>query len=318
MSLEENQLSYNKPKVPQDSYLHGEPSLRYTIVLPHYVDVSSPQPGITRYRYIGPKSEPGSEITDGYTITIVARTTSASSTELLAAQEIQGQRSTIIEGPVSDQLADQHVSRFTAQSELGNKPIEHYALIPDNGFEYIVSVNISPYENNEYRQEVETILETLTFLSSNEASSLESRIIPIAMLDYESVSGSYVKESNGKERGCDKVVIIDYVLEEDTTTPLTQSLTQLFAYNSDMVAGWQNFIASQNSTLLFDRVYITEGVAHIYLTGELGSLGGVCDNPRAAIQIEETALAYPTVNSVQLYLNNEPTNLTPDGRGNTL
>ena len=56
-------------------------------------------------------------------------------------------------------------------------------------------------------------------------------------------------------------------------------------------------------------------MAKIYLTGELGPLGGVCDNPRAAIQIEETALAYDTIDSVALFLNGEPTNLTPSGRG---
>lgn len=89
----------------------------------------------------------------------------------------------------------------------------------------------------------------------------------------------------------------------------------LFALDDTDVEGWQNFIARTNRTLTFRRARVEEGTAHIYLEGELSGLGGVCDNPRAAIQIEETALQFDTVEEVQLYLNGEPTDLRPDMRG---
>ena len=79
-----------------------------------------------------------------------------------------------------------------------------------------------------------------------------------------------------------------------------------------MVDGYTNFIARTNDTLSFERAEVDEdGTAHIYLTGELSGLAGVCDDPRAAIQIEETALQFATVAEVQLYLNDEPTDLIP-------
>jgi hypothetical protein len=72
-----------------------------------------------------------------------------------------------------------------------------------------------------------------------------------------------------------------------------------------------NFIARTKKTLKYDRVMLANGTAHIFLTGELSGLAGVCDDPRAAIQIEETALQFPSVKKVQLYLNGNPTTLIP-------
>lgn len=305
----------NTDSLPVGFRLHGEPDDGYTIALPFAVDASRPQPGITRYRYVGPGSQSNSEITDGYTVTITARTASTSSVEAVAAQEIQGERATVLEEPTTSRLAGEPVARYTTESELGNAPIDHYAFVPGNGFAYIVSVNIPPDERAQYQDEIDAILETLTFLDERAATSLASRIIPIAMLDYDAGGGRYVKESSGKARGCDTVVLTEHVLPKATATPLHASLQQLFAYATDTVGGWQNFIASQNDTLRFDHAEITGTTANIYLTGALGPLGGICDNPRAAIQIEETALAYPTVDSVRLYLNGELTDLTPDGRG---
>ena len=301
--------------IPNGYRLYTEPDYGYSIALPFAVDTSTPQTGTTRYRYLGLNNQPGSEITDGYTITITSRTANATSVEALALQEIQGKRQTVQEEPTIEELAGTRVSHYTTESELGNSPLEHYAFLPGNNFEYIVSINSSPHESNQYQEEIQTILDSLTFLSKSEAVSLASRTIPIAMLDYTGVGGQYSKESGGIERGCDKVVLIQHTLAEATTTPLNASLQQLFSYDSDTVGGWQNFIASQNKTLFFDHAEIKGSKAEIYLTGELGALGGVCDNPRTAIQIEETALAYSTVDSVQLYLNGEPSDLTPSGKG---
>lgn len=301
--------------LPVDFRPHAEPDQRYRIALPYEVDVSSPQTGITRYRYLGPNNEPNSEITDGYTITIETEATSETSLEELVTERTEAETTNLLEEPESMMLNGHEAFRYVTESALGNKPITHYVVLPGNGYEYYISTNITPSNNTAYQETVMSILDTLEFVDQATAKSLEARVVPIAMLDYAAVGGQYARESNGKERGCDKVVTIEHLLPAPTTTPLTASLQQLFDYQRDAVGGWQNFMASQNQTLEFDRAVISNGTAKIYLTGELGPLGGVCDNPRAAIQIEETALAYESVDSVELYLNGELNDLTPSGRG---
>lgn len=116
------------------------------------------------------------------------------------------------------------------------------------------------------------------------------------------------------ERGCDRVVMIERTIAP-TTAPLTAALNELFSIATTSVSGYYNFIANTNGTLSFDRARVEDGTAHIYLTGELSGLAGVCDDPRAAIQIEETALQFTTVTDVILYLNEEETDLIPDESG---
>ncbi len=141
----------------------------------------------------------------------------------------------------------------------------------------------------------------------NVSRETETSSVLVAFLDREGVS-------DGKSRGCDKVVMVEYSTPP-TTTPLATAMQVLFAIDSEDVNGLFSFIARTNDTLRFDRATIVDGIANIYLTGELTGLAGVCDDPRAVIQIEETALQFPTVKSVQIYLNEEPTTLVPDERG---
>jgi len=298
--------------IPNNFRHHAEPEQQYRIALPYDVDVSSPQPGITRYRYVGPNNESSSEITDGYTITIAAEAVDSADLDTLESELAETNET--VEELRRTTIAGESALRYVTKSALGNRPITHYAFIPGNGYRYDLS--ISTYaQDNAYQSTVDTIASTLRFIDTSTAVALRSRIVPIAMLDYGEVGGQYVRESSGKERGCDKVVLIEHVLDEATTMPLTASLEQLFAHNKDTVGGWQNFIASRNDTLSFESATVSDGTANVYLAGELGPLGGVCDNPRAAIQIEETALAYDTVDTVKLYLNGEQTDLTPSGRG---
>jgi len=127
--------------------------------------------------------------------------------------------------------------------------------------------------------------------------------VRIALLD---ISGT----TTSKERGCDRVVLVP-VTVATTSAPLTAALQALFRLSTTTVSGFFNYIDRTNETLSFDRVTILNGTANIYLTGSLSGLAGVCDDPRAAIQIEETALQFATVNKVQIYLNGTATTLTP-------
>jgi spore germination protein GerM len=128
--------------------------------------------------------------------------------------------------------------------------------------------------------------------------------IKIALLDT-------TGQGTGKARGCDTVNLVARTIPA-TTTPLAAAMHALFAAPEGSQPGTQyNFIARTKNTLHFERATVANGTAHIYLTGSLSGLAGVCDDPRAQIQIEETALQFSTVQKVQIYLNNQPTTLTP-------
>lgn len=136
-------------------------------------------------------------------------------------------------------------------------------------------------------------------------SAAATSTVLLAMLDTAQIS-------NGPSRGCDQVVMVNQQIAT-TTAPLTAALNALFSISTTTVQGWFNYIPRTSATLQFASATVANGTANIYLTGSLSGLAGVCDNPRTEIQIEETALQFPTVQQVQLYLNNQPvTTLAPD------
>lgn len=140
-------------------------------------------------------------------------------------------------------------------------------------------------------------------LHDSESPSSGTTIIKLALLDTAAIS-------NGKARGCDRVVMINREIAA-TSSVLNAAMRELFAEEREEVSGAFNFITRTNDTLMFERATIEAGTAHIYLTGSLSGLAGVCDDPRAQIQIEETALQFPSVARVEIYLNGTKTNLTP-------
>lgn len=90
-----------------------------------------------------------------------------------------------------------------------------------------------------------------------------------------------------------------------TVAPLTAALRELFTLH-DRDYGQSGFYnALYQSNLRLEGATIVNSVATIRITGNL-TLGGVCDNPRVAAQITQTALQFATVKSVQVFLNNVP------------
>ncbi len=129
------------------------------------------------------------------------------------------------------------------------------------------------------------------------------------------VSLALLRDPQGPpDRGCDDIVFVD-VPACSTTSRLSAALKTLFALDRDSVGGARHFMSRTNETLTFDHATVAGDTAHVYLTGRLTGLRGVCDNPRARIQIEETARHVAGVDHVVLYRNNRRTNLQPDGRG---
>lgn len=105
----------------------------------------------------------------------------------------------------------------------------------------------------------------------------------------------------GVTRGCDVVFMVNRSIAP-TTAPLNSALQELFKKDSGIDSTAGNFIAAQ-SKLGFDKATLENGVASIFLTGEIGPYENECDRERAFIQIRETALQFTTVKSVVFYLD---------------
>jgi spore germination protein GerM len=108
--------------------------------------------------------------------------------------------------------------------------------------------------------------------------------------------------AKGKLVGCgDSVVLVDRKIDK-TVAPLRAALVELLSINDQDASGY--YTALDAADLELDNVRIENGKATIELSGTL-SLGGVCDSPRVKAQLEETALQFPTVTSVNVMLNGE-------------
>ena len=115
------------------------------------------------------------------------------------------------------------------------------------------------------------------------------------------------------ERGCGEVVFAHCQVPL-TADPLSAALDTLFSIDRGSVGGHRHFLSRTNETLPLRNVSREGAVVEVRLEGRLFGLRGVCDHPRARIQIEETARRVAAVDSVALYLNGTPTDLQPGGR----
>jgi hypothetical protein len=118
-------------------------------------------------------------------------------------------------------------------------------------------------------------------------------------------------------RGCDVFELVERDVPI-SSMPLNAVFIELFSKKDIWMPGELapgNFITSQKE-LFFDKADIQNGVAKIYLIGKIGPLSGVCDNPRLRIQLEETALQYPSIQTVEFYLNGIKNDLIFSQKGN--
>jgi hypothetical protein len=268
----------------------------------------------TKFLYDGAVQPTTTELQEGYMITVSAYDPEEyDSLEVLAGEQLAHAQAL---GTITQELQATtfHSSpAYAYESETVGAPTMSI-FVASPAWLYHISYSTVGQERALYDELVDGMLESFTTspalvpTDSADNSAVLDRV-SIAFLDTE-------QTTSGKERGCDRVVMVEERIVP-TTTPLTAALQTLFALERQRVTAdlWYNFISQTNDTLTFDRVTVQNGVAKVYLEGELTGLAGVCDNPRAQIQIEETALNFPTVNSVEIYLNGELTDLTPDERG---
>ncbi|MFZ6028649.1 MAG: GerMN domain-containing protein [Chloroflexota bacterium] len=110
----------------------------------------------------------------------------------------------------------------------------------------------------------------------------------------------------GKKIGCDdSVVPVEVVFEPPTDTPLPAALEELLALDGQYYGQSGLYNVFYQSDLAVESAQIKNGEAIIRLAGTL-RLGGVCDDPRLRAQLEETALQFPGVQDVAIFINGEP------------
>jgi hypothetical protein len=105
--------------------------------------------------------------------------------------------------------------------------------------------------------------------------------------------------------GCDDSLVPLRVEIEPTVAPLTAALNEIFSSDDRTYANTDLYNPFYNSDVSIQGIDITDGVAEIALTGEL-NIGGACDVPRIESVIEQTALRFRTVDSVEVTLNGNP------------
>jgi spore germination protein GerM len=119
---------------------------------------------------------------------------------------------------------------------------------------------------------------------------------------------------SGKRIGCNDSVVAVMREVRPTPAPLRVALEELLrmpqeyrtsSTTASSSATPELYNALGRSELRLNRVSVQKGLARIHLGGRLTS-GGVCDSPRIVAQIEETALQFPSVKGVKVFINGTP------------
>ena len=112
-------------------------------------------------------------------------------------------------------------------------------------------------------------------------------------------------EDNGQSGtlvGCGDSAVPVTVIIPRTQGVLKAALEELLSIQEQYYGESGLYNALYQSDLKLKSVTIDQGKAIIHLTGTV-MLGGVCDSPRFEAQIEETALQFSTVSSVEVFIN---------------
>ena len=110
---------------------------------------------------------------------------------------------------------------------------------------------------------------------------------------------------SGKKIGCGDSVVPVQVTVPHTQGVLRAALEALLSLKEPSYGQSGLYNALYQSNLQLESVKLERGKADINLSGTL-MLGGECDNPRVKAQIEETALQFPTVSEVSVFVNGTP------------
>jgi hypothetical protein len=119
---------------------------------------------------------------------------------------------------------------------------------------------------------------------------------------------------SGKKIGCgDSVVAVARKLGP-TRTPLRAAIEELLRIPMTYGSDPELYNALHQSELRLVSVSVRRGLARLSFAGRL-VMGGVCDRPRVQAQIEETALQFPAVKKVKVFINGAPLSAYLSERG---
>jgi hypothetical protein len=109
----------------------------------------------------------------------------------------------------------------------------------------------------------------------------------------------------GNKIGCGDSAVPVQVVIPATQGVLKASLQALLALKDQYYGESGLYNALYQSDLQVASVSLENRTAVVQLTGSL-LMGGECDAPRVAAQLEETALQFPSVTQVQIFINDKP------------
>jgi hypothetical protein len=115
-------------------------------------------------------------------------------------------------------------------------------------------------------------------------------------------------EDNGQSGlgvGCGDSVVPISVFIPPTQGVLKASMEKLLTAKQQFYGDGKYYNALYQSNLEVESVTIEQGKASVHLSGTV-MLGGECDTPRFAAQIEQTALQFSTVTEVDVFINGQP------------
>jgi Sporulation and spore germination len=149
-----------------------------------------------------------------------------------------------------------------------------------------------------------TLLATETTIPSTKteaalAASQEPQMVQIFLVALEDQGIS------GKKIGCGDSAVPVQMQIPPTQGVLKAALEALLSVKAQYYGESGLYNALYQSDLQLESATIENGKAVVNLRGTL-QLGGECDNPRVAAQLEETVLQFPTVKEAAIFINGKP------------
>jgi len=128
--------------------------------------VSKVRETIYEITYVGPESEPNTEITDGYYISLQFAS-GTSTDEYIAAQDTARGRGTTT-------LGERTVATYTSESALSGEDVPHVVFTPEASTSTVVDIAYQTFADTDgtYRNEVMAIIRSLTFSETGPASQI--------------------------------------------------------------------------------------------------------------------------------------------------
>jgi len=268
-----------------------------------------------RFTVAGAKNDPPA-LTDGFTLTIALRPRDGRPLDALVQAETAETKQVggAVLDPVRRDSFRGRPSRIWAQESAMGGAVTHRLVALGETAVADVSWSTAGADPQNHEATIRSMLRSLRF-----EPAPASRPADASGSDSVRVSLALLREPDeSPERGCDDLVWTERtVLPRDPSRAarLEAALRALLATDADSVEGHRHFLARTNETLTLDAVTLRGDTAEIYLQGRLSGLRGVCDHPRARIQMDETARRFAFVDTVRFVRNGSATDLMPDGRG---